>query len=338
MDNSANSLLFLWLEITGKCQLRCEHCYADSSPTGTHGTMAEPHWLRVINEAAELGVQTVQFIGGEPTLHPSLPILIEHALDEGMAVEVFTNLVRIDDKLWEVLSSSGVSLATSYYSQIAGVHDSITGRTGSQRRTLSNIQRALSFGIPLRVGVVGMRDDQDVDEVMLSLAQLGVTDLGVDYLRQVGRGVRDQRQDVYQLCGKCADGTLAVSPTGDVWPCVFARWLCLGNVCEASLSTIHRSAVAAATREALEDAFRQREIARHDGFGDKSPGCNPNCHPNCNPRTCDPVCSPRCSPTCNPIACRPRECWPSFEDRAALTARPTIGDGEIAGGCPGTNG
>lgn len=25
---------FLWLETTGKCQLACEHCYADSGPTG----------------------------------------------------------------------------------------------------------------------------------------------------------------------------------------------------------------------------------------------------------------------------------------------------------------
>lgn len=26
---------FLWLEITGKCQLACEHCYVDSGPTGS---------------------------------------------------------------------------------------------------------------------------------------------------------------------------------------------------------------------------------------------------------------------------------------------------------------
>jgi MoaA/NifB/PqqE/SkfB family radical SAM enzyme len=25
-------LSFVWLEITGKCQLECAHCYADSGP------------------------------------------------------------------------------------------------------------------------------------------------------------------------------------------------------------------------------------------------------------------------------------------------------------------
>ena len=39
-DTSVPPLRFLWLEITGKCQLECTHCYADSGPKGTHGTMA----------------------------------------------------------------------------------------------------------------------------------------------------------------------------------------------------------------------------------------------------------------------------------------------------------
>jgi hypothetical protein len=33
-------LSFLWLEITGRCQLACRHCYAESGPRGTHGSMA----------------------------------------------------------------------------------------------------------------------------------------------------------------------------------------------------------------------------------------------------------------------------------------------------------
>jgi len=79
---------FVWLEITGKCQLVCEHCYASSGPAGTHGAMAADDWRRVIHEAADLGARMVQFIGGEPTLHPALPQLIDHALDAGVEVEV----------------------------------------------------------------------------------------------------------------------------------------------------------------------------------------------------------------------------------------------------------
>ncbi|GAA1452931.1 hypothetical protein GCM10009602_57220 [Nocardiopsis tropica] len=48
-------LRFVWLEITGKCQLACTHCYADSGPEGTHGTMTTDDWRRVIGDVADPG-------------------------------------------------------------------------------------------------------------------------------------------------------------------------------------------------------------------------------------------------------------------------------------------
>src|ERR1041385_7570248 len=120
-------LSFLWLEITGRCQLACRHCYAESGPRGTHGSMATSDWMRVIDEAGDLGALTAVFIGGEPTLYPGLPELIGHALGEGMGVEVFSNLVHVREHLWRILESPGVGRATSYYSPDAEEHDAVTG-------------------------------------------------------------------------------------------------------------------------------------------------------------------------------------------------------------------
>ncbi|MBB5153113.1 MoaA/NifB/PqqE/SkfB family radical SAM enzyme [Saccharopolyspora phatthalungensis] len=39
---------FVWLEITGKCQLECTHCYAESGPTGDHGQMQENDFSRLL--------------------------------------------------------------------------------------------------------------------------------------------------------------------------------------------------------------------------------------------------------------------------------------------------
>jgi Radical SAM superfamily/4Fe-4S single cluster domain len=66
-------LNFLWLEITGKCNLRCTHCYAESAPRGTHGSLTRCEWHAIIADAKQVGADTVQFIGGEPTLHPDFP-------------------------------------------------------------------------------------------------------------------------------------------------------------------------------------------------------------------------------------------------------------------------
>ncbi len=36
---SEPNVSFLWLELTGRCGLTCAHCYAGSSPSGSHGVM-----------------------------------------------------------------------------------------------------------------------------------------------------------------------------------------------------------------------------------------------------------------------------------------------------------
>lgn len=142
---------FLWLEITDRCQLACGHCYADSGPTGSHGAMTVVDWVRVLDEAAALGAEMVQFIGGEPTLHPGLAQLVDHAVELGLAVEVFANLVHVTPGLWEMFSREGVRLACSYYSDDPAQHAAVTGRANSHVRTRANILEALRRSIPLRV-------------------------------------------------------------------------------------------------------------------------------------------------------------------------------------------
>jgi MoaA/NifB/PqqE/SkfB family radical SAM enzyme len=80
---------FLELEITGRCQLACTHCYAESGPGGSHGSMTVADWERVVTEARDLGVEAVQFIGGEPTLYPGLGRLIRYSLQSGLRVDVY---------------------------------------------------------------------------------------------------------------------------------------------------------------------------------------------------------------------------------------------------------
>ena len=76
--NAGLELKFLWLELTRKCNLECVHCYTDSSPArDLYETLGADDWKRALREAATLDCRSVQFIGGEPTLHPELPDLID---------------------------------------------------------------------------------------------------------------------------------------------------------------------------------------------------------------------------------------------------------------------
>jgi len=284
LEGAAERLWFLSLEVTGRCQLRCRHCYADSGPWGDHGTMTTLDWRRLVEEAAAMEVRMLQLIGGEPTLHPDLPDLVRHALDLGLKVEVYSNLARsIPERLWEVLALPGVALATSYHAADPETHDRVTGRRGSHRWTRANIVEALRRGIPLRVGVVAVSQDQDLQAAIADLEALGVAGIGVDRLREVGRGARDCAPDLDQLCGHCGEGRLAISPNGEAWPCVFARWLPLGRVDETvSLAEVYRASGAARARlqRMLRD-LRGPERCGPDG-GCAAPTCVPH-YPTCVP-------------------------------------------------------
>ncbi len=314
---SSGALRFVWLEITGKCQLSCVHCYADSGPKGTHGVMVRRDWERVIDQASDLGVSAVQFIGGEPTLHPELPALIPYALSRGLDVEVFSNLTHISPGLWEAFSQPGVNLATSYYSDRAEEHDTITYRRGSFEKTTANIEKAVNLGIPLRVGVIGIENSQRVDQALGKLKTIGVDGhIGVDYLRQVGRGIRERQADMTQLCGNCTNGVLAISPAGEVWPCVFSRWMSVGNVTQRSLAEIISSRQYATTQTALDDHFARRNLTfdnlpehthgspipaelRKPMPGGPKPPCTPP------PTPCTPYCVPRTGPSPEPTRPQP---------------------------------
>ncbi len=334
-------LSFLWLEVTGKCNLACEHCYAGSSPKGSHGRMQPHHWERVIIEAAEMGCKSLQFIGGEPTVYPFLNQLIRLATELEMGVEVYTNLVSMKEVHWETFKSCNVRVATSFYSCHSDVHERITNGKQSFHKTVGNIQQAIQLGLPLRVGLIEMHDDQDIEATERFLRDLGVERIGKDQVRSVGRGSNliQVAQPEEALCGACAQGKAAVVPSGEVFPCVFSRWLSLGNVCQQSFSEIIAGNTTIAARQKLHvffiKKFPERFVERRttdDCEPEKgSYSLNKNCMPDTAnylvtqnlsavithvPSTgeCEPFCEPwECSPDIP--ACQPDSlCIPDFKD------------------------
>ncbi|MFE2870945.1 radical SAM/SPASM domain-containing protein [Embleya sp. NPDC059259] len=268
----------LWLDLTRKCQLRCTHCYNASGPEGNHGSMTREEWISALDQAAAYGVRNVQFIGGEPTLHPDFPDLVDHALTIGLHVEVFSNLVHVSDECWEIFQRRGLSLATSYYSDRADDHDAVTQRR-SHRRTRANIATAVRLNIPVRVGVIASDDRQDVDEARRDLTALGVTKLRVDHVRPFGRGAHGLAPDAANLCGRCGDGRAAISPTGEVSPCVFSDWMSVGNIRSAPLASI-------LGRNAMKQA--NASILAKTGGGDDDDDTEDECTPGFPGSECSP--------------------------------------------------
>ncbi|MBZ4319560.1 radical SAM protein [Streptomyces huiliensis] len=283
------SLRFVWLEVTGRCNETCDHCYADSGPTGTHGTMTVPDWKRAIDQFADMGGRDVQFIGGEPTLYPHLSDLITHASTRRLGIEIFSNMTVIRDGLWETFKARGVKLATSYYSDNAEEHDAVTNLRGSHRKTRANIAKAVELGIPIRGGVVAVRTAQRVNQAVTDLQAIGVGQVGGDRTRAFGRASQGATPTVNDLCGHCALGQVAIGPDGGVWPCVLGRFITLGNVRDTPLAEVWHS-------RRMVDA--RAEIASAHGLKPAEACSPPQFLPSCGP------CGP-CVPSVG--SCDPKE-------------------------------
>lgn len=276
-------LRFLSLEITGRCQLSCPSlCYAASGPAQGHGLMSEGDWHRTIDQAVELGAEEIQVIGGEPTLHPAFGSIARHAVDAGLRVRIYSNLVRIRDEHWWLLEQPGVRLATTYHSSVAAEHDEVTGRLGSHRATRANIVGAVRRGIALKVAVLDSGDRVRAERAREELETLGVRDVHVGRVRAVGNAASALLPSTTELCGRCGDQRATVLPSGEVAVCEIGRFLTAGNVLDAGLAQV----------------LSGPRWARVSASIPRRPDSEP-CHPDCQPSdsdSCDPGKSDPCAP------------------------------------------
>jgi len=256
--------------------------------------MALQDWIDVLSEGAGLGCRHVQFIGGEPTLHPHLSDMIDAASSFGYElIEVFSNATRISPALLETFVGSRVHVAISFYSDDPVIHDSITQRKGSFVRTVANIKRLIAAGIHVRAGIIEMEQNAShVANAERLLKKLGVNDIATDRARGVGRASTSNppADPLAALCGQCWKGQLCVTASGAAYPCVFSRFADLGTVTGQGLHTLMSGVKLTAFRTSLKNYLNGSET---------STSARAECLPD---QSCAPTCSPRVFPKWPPPA------------------------------------
>lgn len=305
LENSNSALDFVWLELTNRCNLKCVHCYAESSPSAGDGDiLSEKDYLSLINQVFDLGCRKIQFIGGEPTLNKSLPGLIKAAAVKNFEViEVFTNLTRLPDQLLDVFCRYNVSIATSFYSYDPQIHDDITRQKGSFERTVTNMKRILDSGLELRAAIIEMEQNkEDLSKTWEFLEDMGVKNIGKDHIRSIGRADSDNCSDMGQLCGNCAGDILSIGPDGTVAPCIMSKKWSVGSVLETPLSNLVQSEKLFNVRQQIADAMPEEFTAQCTPCAPNSPNCQPNCSPSASCTPCSPNGGHKCAPN---LWCRP---------------------------------
>ncbi|HET6841494.1 MAG TPA: radical SAM protein [Candidatus Angelobacter sp.] len=131
------------------CNLRCKHCYSESSPWSREQL---DHQLvcNAISDAAELGCKVVSFSGGEPLLYRGLSPVLRHAKSLGLRTAVTTNGYFLQTERLADLDGCVDLLAVSVDGPPA-VHNEVRGAKQAFERMqagLENLRGAgFNFGI-----------------------------------------------------------------------------------------------------------------------------------------------------------------------------------------------
>ncbi len=236
----------IFVELLGRCNERCVHCYADAAPTVTEALTKEVVFS-IVDQAAELQFRRIQFTGGDPLLCEFLVEAVARASERGLQqIEIFTNGLALTEELADQLAPYSPSFAFSVYSTDPEAHDRATRTPGSHRRTLAAIDRVIARGMPCRAAAVVLDERSDVQALIDMLKGRGVGFVSWSRAFAVGRGsdvhehsreiAVSERTDIGEggghtsAAGRSRSGKLCVTYTGDVVPCIFQRKSTLGNV------------------------------------------------------------------------------------------------------------
>ena len=167
--------LSVHLDVTYRCNERCQHCYLDHDDKGE---MTTAEIKGILDQLAEAGVFFLTFSGGEVFMRRDFLELVEYARNLMFNVKVKTNGVMIHEYEAKRLRELGVEqIQISVYSHRPEVHDAITKLPGSLKRTVDSIRFLKAQGLKVTVSNVLMTLNRTDHSATQSLAR----ELGVEY-------------------------------------------------------------------------------------------------------------------------------------------------------------
>jgi len=161
----------LWFNTGTLCNITCENCYIESSPTNdrlVYFTQAEVCDFLVQLKARNWGVREIGFTGGEPFMNPEMNAMAEACLNAGYEVLILTNAMQpmMREKVRRGLErlhaafGAQLTLRMSVDHWSGALHDKERG-IGAFERTLEGMKWLRDTGIKMTVAGRTMWDETE---------------------------------------------------------------------------------------------------------------------------------------------------------------------------------
>ncbi len=194
---SADKKPVVVFNVTRRCNLRCAHCYSQSTDRCGDGEMTTAQAFALLDDLAAFGVPVVLFSGGEPLMRPDILDLIARARSLGLRAVLSTNGTLIDQARAEKLRQAQLSYVGVSLDGLGETNDSFRGRQGAFEEALAGIDHCRRAGIKvglrltLHKGNVG-----DVPAIFRLLRERDIPRVCFYHLVQAGRGAGLASEDL----------------------------------------------------------------------------------------------------------------------------------------------
>jgi len=131
----------IYLQITGRCNLKCKHCFSaiDNNPLVTQLSLTQIKEL--FKQARDCGVFALIITGGEPTVHPELIDILKCARENDLFLLDFnTNGFDLKEEVLDCFKELNFDPNIKISLDGIGKHDEFRGVKGSQERALKALE------------------------------------------------------------------------------------------------------------------------------------------------------------------------------------------------------
>lgn len=143
------------IELTERCDNNCIHCSINipENDPKRENELNTSEWKKIIQEAANLGVLSIRFTGGEPLLREDFPELYMFTRKAGIKVILFTNARKITSELARMMSEVPPleKVEVSVYGMKRSTYEKVSGIPGSYEEFRSGVDLLLEYNVPFTV-------------------------------------------------------------------------------------------------------------------------------------------------------------------------------------------
>lgn len=186
--NTFSSPIYMGIDLTEKCNLRCVHCRVSTSDDKLNEIPLNKV-KELIDEISKMKVIQIILSGGEPFIRKDILEILEYCVKKKIPdLIVVTNGLLLNEERIDKLKKSGLKKIAVSLDGLKESHEMIRGK-GTFERTLNVIKKLVNNGFEVRVTITLNRlNKEDVTELSTILELMGVKKINVGNLIPCGRG------------------------------------------------------------------------------------------------------------------------------------------------------